>query len=114
MTSTSTTSPTSTLSSSVSASPSASLASSLSASPSASISASASASASAISASFNATSIFPEFVTTTSNFTATSTASSADPLPTIAQAGQAEGNLVLFNQAVAYLGHIVVVGAGGK
>ena len=94
MTSTSTTSPTSTLSSSVSASPS--------------------ASASAISASFNATSIFPEFVTTTSNFTATSTASSADPLPTIAQAGQAEGNLVLFNQAVAYLGHIVVVGAGGK
>ncbi|ORY33786.1 RlpA-like double-psi beta-barrel-protein domain-containing protein-containing protein [Naematelia encephala] len=49
--------------------------------------------------------------------TATGTDSASDPESTSttdSDANPALGNLVMFNQAVAYLGHIVVVGAGGK
>jgi len=60
-------------------------------------------------------SVLPFAMTTQiSNSTATASGSASDPAATDSATPMAElGNLALFNQAVTYLGNIIVVGAGG-
>jgi len=59
--------------------------------------------------------VLPLVATTdSSNSTATATGSADAAAASGSPSDQALGNLVLFNQAVTYLGNIVVVGAGGR